>query len=53
MNIHGAPFDFRKAANEHQKYFEDLQALIEDTYEKVGLYKCQRTIRRTKSASEW
>jgi len=34
VNIHGAPFDFRKAANEHQKYFEDLKALIEDTYEK-------------------
>ena len=34
-NIHGAPYDFRKAANEHQDYFVKLKALIEETYEKV------------------
>lgn len=35
VNIHGAPYDFRRAANEHKEYFVNLKALIEDTYEKV------------------
>ena len=35
LNIHGAPYDFRRAANEHKEYFDNLKALIEDTYEKV------------------
>jgi len=36
VNIHGAPYDFRRAANEHKEYFVNLKALIEDTYEKNG-----------------
>jgi len=35
-NLFGAPYDFRKAANEHQKFFSDFKALIEDAYEKNG-----------------
>ena len=35
LNIHGAPYDFRRAANEHEEYFDNLKALIEETYEKV------------------
>ena len=36
-NIHGAPYDFRKAANEHQDYFARLKSLIEKTYKNVIL----------------
>ncbi|XP_065358344.1 phospholipase A2 group XV-like [Calliphora vicina] len=32
-NLHGAPYDFRKAPNEHKQYFIDLKKLVEDTYE--------------------
>lgn len=32
QNIHGAPYDFRKAANEHQEYFVRVKKLIEDTF---------------------
>ncbi|XP_061399219.1 phospholipase A2 group XV-like [Musca vetustissima] len=32
-NIRGAPYDFRKAPNEHKQYFIDLKKLVEDTYE--------------------
>ncbi|XP_030384122.1 group XV phospholipase A2-like [Scaptodrosophila lebanonensis] len=32
-NIHGAPYDFRKAPNENQQFFIDLKQLVEDTYE--------------------
>lgn len=32
VNIHGAPYDFRKAANEHEEYFENVKQLIESTY---------------------
>ena len=35
LNIHGAPYDFRRAANEHEEYFDNLKTLIEETYEKV------------------
>ena len=35
VNIHGAPYDFRRAANEHKEYFDKLKALIEESYEKV------------------
>lgn len=31
-SIHGAPYDFRKAANEHADYFNKVKKLIEDTY---------------------
>jgi len=31
-NIHGAPYDFRQAAHEHQEYFVRVKKLIEDTY---------------------
>ena len=27
-NIHGAPYDFRKAANEHNDYFEKVRYLL-------------------------
>ena len=33
-NLHGAPYDFRRAANEHGEYFERLKQLVEDTYTK-------------------
>ncbi|XP_039483450.1 phospholipase A2 group XV-like [Drosophila santomea] len=33
QNIHGAPYDFRKAPNENQQFFIDLKQLVEDTYE--------------------
>jgi len=32
VNIHGAPYDFRKAANEHGEYFSSVKKLIEETY---------------------
>ncbi|EDW04165.1 phospholipase A2 group XV [Drosophila grimshawi] len=32
-NIHGAPYDFRRAPNELQQFFIDLKQLVEDTYE--------------------
>ncbi|XP_037882913.1 phospholipase A2 group XV-like [Glossina fuscipes] len=32
-NIHGAPYDFRKAPNENRQYFIDLKELVEATYE--------------------
>ena len=35
-NIHGAPYDFRRAANEHQEYFRKLKNLIEETYATNG-----------------
>jgi len=34
QNIHGAPYDFRRAANENQEYFVKLKTLIEETYQK-------------------
>ena len=34
-NIHGAPYDFRRAANEHSLYFDRLKTLIETTYKQV------------------
>ena len=36
QNIHGAPYDFRRAANENQEYFVKLKTLIEETYQKVN-----------------
>merc|ERR1719468_67057 len=36
VDMHGAPFDFRKAANEQAKYFDQVTKLIEDTYTKNG-----------------
>jgi len=33
-NIHGAPYDFRRAANEHGEYFKNVKALIEETFER-------------------
>ena len=33
VNLHGAPYDFRKAANEHEEYFTRVKKLVEDTYE--------------------
>ncbi|VDP28772.1 unnamed protein product, partial [Soboliphyme baturini] len=32
VSVRGAPYDFRKAPNDNQQYFEDLTKLIEDTY---------------------
>lgn len=34
VNIFGAPYDFRRAPNELQVYFKDLEKLIEDAYTK-------------------
>ena len=31
-NLHGAPYDFRKAAHEHEDYFDRVKRLIEQTY---------------------
>ena len=36
VNIHGAPYDFRKAANEHGEYFDNVKELIETTYKDNG-----------------
>merc|ERR1740137_65413 len=33
-NLHGAPYDFRKAANEHTDYFVRVKTLIETTFVK-------------------
>jgi lysophospholipase-3 len=33
-NIHGAPYDFRRAANEHGEYFSQVKGLIEETFER-------------------
>ena len=32
LDIHGAPYDFRKAANEQGDYFANVLKLIETTY---------------------
>ena len=40
-NLHGAPYDFRKAANEHGEYFDRLKNLVEDTYTKEILSASQ------------
>jgi len=34
QNIHGAPYDFRRAANEHGEYFSKVKGLIEETFER-------------------
>eukprot|EP00092_Neocalanus_flemingeri_P030300 GFUD01032893.1.p1 GENE.GFUD01032893.1~~GFUD01032893.1.p1 ORF type:complete len:428 (+),score=114.78 GFUD01032893.1:54-1337(+) len=36
VNLHGAPYDFRKAANEQEEYFENIKRLIESTYSTNG-----------------
>jgi len=33
-NMHGAPYDFRRAANEHGEYFTQVKGLIEETFER-------------------
>ncbi|KAL3282550.1 hypothetical protein HHI36_005730 [Cryptolaemus montrouzieri] len=33
ITLRGAPYDFRKAPNENEEYFNDLKILIEDTYQ--------------------
>eukprot|EP00092_Neocalanus_flemingeri_P104330 GFUD01133612.1.p1 GENE.GFUD01133612.1~~GFUD01133612.1.p1 ORF type:complete len:534 (+),score=122.31 GFUD01133612.1:70-1602(+) len=38
-NLHGAPYDFRKAANEHAEYFAKVKTLVESTYSKNGNIK--------------
>ena len=35
QDLHGAPYDFRRAANEQEEYFTQLVTLIRNTYEKV------------------
>jgi len=32
VNLHGAPYDFRKAANEHHEFFRNFKVLVEDAY---------------------
>ena len=36
INLHGALYDFRKAANEQQDYFDKVTKLIENTTESNG-----------------
>jgi len=36
VNLHGAPYDFRKAANELGDYFDNVKQLIESTYAANG-----------------
>ncbi|XP_025836355.1 group XV phospholipase A2 isoform X2 [Agrilus planipennis] len=36
ITIKGAPYDFRKAPNENQEYFENLKNLIETAYDENG-----------------
>ena len=36
VNLHGAPYDFRKAANEHFDYFQRVVDLIQDAYTRNG-----------------
>merc|ERR1711971_192129 len=36
VNLHGAPYDFRRAANEQDEYFKKLKKLIENTYKENG-----------------
>ncbi|KAG7160321.1 Group XV phospholipase A2-like, partial [Homarus americanus] len=36
VTVRGAPFDFRRAPNEHQEYFQKLRQLIEETYRYCG-----------------
>ncbi|XP_047497835.1 phospholipase A2 group XV-like [Penaeus chinensis] len=36
VSVRGAPFDFRRAPNEHGEYFRDLRRLIEETYQSSG-----------------
>ncbi|XP_068241511.1 lysosomal phospholipase A and acyltransferase-like [Palaemon carinicauda] len=36
VTVRGAPFDFRKAPNEHSEYFLKLRRLIEETYQYSG-----------------
>ena len=31
-DLHGAPYDFRRAANEQKNYFTELRNLIQSTY---------------------
>ena len=38
VNLHGAPYDWRRAANEQEQYFIELRNLIQNTYEKVYVY---------------
>jgi len=33
VNIRGAPYDFRRAANEHGEYFVKVKNLVEETYQ--------------------
>jgi len=36
VNLHAAPYDFRRAANEQETYFKELKNLIQQTYETNG-----------------
>lgn len=36
VSIRGAPYDFRKAPNEHKDYFLKLKTLVEETYRRNG-----------------
>ncbi|XP_045597360.2 lysosomal phospholipase A and acyltransferase isoform X1 [Procambarus clarkii] len=36
VTVRGAPFDFRRAPNEHSEYFIQLRQLIEETYQYTG-----------------
>ncbi|XP_014661427.1 PREDICTED: group XV phospholipase A2-like [Priapulus caudatus] len=39
LNIKGAPYDFRRAPNEHGEYFKRLKTLVEQTYYSNGNHK--------------
>ncbi|CAB3373511.1 Hypothetical predicted protein [Cloeon dipterum] len=36
VDLHGAPYDFRKAPNEHEEFFANMEATIEETVKRNG-----------------
>ena len=52
VNLLGAPYDWRRAANEQEQYFIELKNLIQNTYEKVRYIKWM-TKDKSVFISEW
>ena len=44
VTLHGAPYDFRRAANEQQEYFTELRNLIQKNYETVRCFLVSNAI---------